>query len=82
MSVLLGSGMARLLPITQPSAPHSNAIARPSTPRLSLLCHHGSRLDLFGDVDARLELVHVSSMSARRAFDSSPGRTTVCRSTQ
>ena len=41
MSVALGSGMARLLPTTHPSAPHSNAMANASTPRLSLLCHHG-----------------------------------------
>ncbi len=41
MSVALGSGIALLLPISQPRAAASTAMAMASTARLSLLCHQG-----------------------------------------
>src|SRR3954447_9421364 len=41
MSTLFGSGVALLLPISQPSAPHRMASPTTMTAMLSLLCHQG-----------------------------------------
>src|SRR4051812_10710755 len=41
MSTLFGSGVALLLPISQPSPPHRMASPTTMTAMLSLLCHQG-----------------------------------------